>query len=318
MKTLDEQVKQMQRQLSENPPRNKKQRPPHREMTSEQRAVYSAEFKHARAYLEEQEELRQAQAVECLTCDGRGVVVGSNLPIDHPKFGKFLPCPDCEAGQRRIDRAWEARLTNSGLPAHYQVLTFQSWDDLPEELRGDKWIAREIAARFVTSPEHYTVLGDVYDEFDISHSGVWALYKPRNSLVFFGPLGVGKTGLAAAIFNAMLAGGKNVLYVRAHDMIADVRKDEFQEGEEGGRVIRAIQEAAILMIDEANMQKYSPYSRQVMENVLRYRHGHRLPTVVTTNLDREGFLDAWGDRCEVLAEMAHWVPVLGVKLRGVT
>jgi len=320
MKSLEFQVQEMKRNMRRNhshaPIRNVA--PDWREgLSKEQRALLKAEVEWMRDKSDEDKARSAAQQVDCDTCGGMGVVTPANIPIDHPKFGKLVDCPHCVVGERRAVQVWENRIKTSGLPAHYLNLTFQSFDDLPDDLKSGKMQARFATEEFALNEGHYVNLSDIYDRL----GAAWSQTRdprPKNSLVLYGELGVGKTGLAAAIFNYLLARSDKALYIRAYDMIEEVKKDDrrsFDDESPATSALEAFQKAPVLLLDEANLSKTSAYRQQVMENVLRFRHGRHLPTIVTTNLNEDVFLDMWGDRCQVLMEMAHWVEMGGERLR---
>ena len=72
----------------------------------------------------------------------------------------------------------------------------------------------------------------------------------------------------------------------------------------------------VLVLDEFNMTKVSDWRQEVMENVIRYRYGNNLPTVLTCNATRDELEVQWGIRTvSVLFEMAHLIPMGGEPLR---
>lgn len=253
-------------------------------------------------------------AFECDTCEDRGVVSYA-VPFGHEFFGKLYPCPACQRGQQLLINQWRVRLQNAGLPANYQSLTFDTWQGLPEHLREGKRLATAAALLFVAGESHTVSLAEAYRMCKRRWSGADVV---RNSLVFQGPVGTGKTGLAAAIINAMLEQLQPVLYVRTQDFIMSVQA-RYGTGDEkptSDDVINELRQAPVVVLDEFNLTDKSPDRQSIIEKVVRYRHGQALPTIVTCNLNQEELRAHWGERTvSVLLAMAHWIPMGGEAIR---
>lgn len=251
--------------------------------------------------------------VTCLTCSDRGVIV-YDLPVGHKLFGKPQPCPDCERGQAQQMRQWNSRLKTVGLPASYQEFTFQTWDDMDDSVREGKRLAYWCARLFVDDPNHAVSMVQAYAlckrhlEYD----------QVRRSLIFQGGYGLGKTGLAAAIINALIAQQQPVLYIRTQDFLDGVKarfdvKDEYPSAEQ---VKDTVKTAPVLVLDELNMAASGDWRQETIENVIRYRYSNDLPTVVTCNATKDELTKQWGERTtHVLFAMSHWVPMGGPILR---
>lgn len=255
----------------------------------------------------------------CPICGGIGWFTYSNVPVGHPLFGKPQCCtnPQCEAGQARAERA----LKNYELPKNYRKLTFAGWEALPDELKEGKWAAYLAARAFAQHPQHWVNLRETYrDILDIWQN---APDVAKNSLVFYGPMGVGKTGFVAAIMNeGSQKGETGILYRRTSDLIEDLQAAfDDRESEQGemslARRMGRYKTARVLILDEWNLKKYTDFALQKMEDIIRYRHGNEMPTLITTNLTPDAFADNWTERTvDVLFEMAHCIPVDTPKLRG--
>lgn len=256
----------------------------------------------------------------CNVCYDRGWFI-FDVPQGHALFGKAQDCdnPDCAAGQERIAR----RMKNYDMPKRYRELTFERWEALPDEQKKGKFAAYFAALAFVEQPEHMVKLSSVLKAQRINK---WEEFsdEAKNSLVFYGPMGVGKTGLCAAVMNRLSAQGyQGILYRRTSDLMQDLQdafndKDKASEAGEMSFLARIgrYKNAKILMLDEWNIENVTDFRRQSMEDIIRHRHGRDLPTLITTNLTKEQAYTHWSERtADVLAEMAHWVPVGGVKLR---
>jgi DNA replication protein DnaC len=256
----------------------------------------------------------ETPAPDCTVCEDRGVISYA-VPFGHELFGKLYPCPNCRKGHDLLVNQWRARLQNAGLPASYQGLTFESWQALPESLKEGKRLAFNAAMLFVASTGHYVSLSEAYRMSKRRLAGADVV---RNSLVFQGPVGTGKTGLAAAIINAMLEQLQPVLYVRTQDFIMSVQA-RYGNGDEkptSDDVISELRQAPVVVLDEFNLEMKSDNRQEIMEKVIRYRHGQALPTIVTCNFTQTEMRAQWGERTvSVLLAMAHWIPMGGEAIR---
>lgn len=264
----------------------------------------------------------------CDVCGGLGMI-GTGADFGDPDFGKLIPCPaeGCDFARATRVEQLKKRVGQSKLPDLLQDMTFDNFDEKYNRLiRRDKNIGRFAAEEFALNEGHWVNMPDVlkmaaehgeYTKREYS-------YEPRNSLVFFGDMGSGKTGFAASIANYLLAQGEACLYMRCRDMISDVmlerralgREDDFGNQAWHQRLEDTIKDYPLLLIDEANIVDNKESRDQFFEDLIRHRYMHKLPTVVTCNIDEDGWEREWGGRTTAaMKAMAHWIPVDGVDLR---
>lgn len=107
----------------------------------------------------------------------------------------------------------------------------------------------------------------------------------RNSLLIAGGYGSGKTHLAAAVTNALIDRGIQVLFGTAIEHFDKIRNDFENTGI--NRYLASMKSANVLVIDDLGKEKKSDWTTQVLFDVVNYRYEHKLPIIITTNLVSE-------------------------------
>ena len=198
----------------------------------------------------------------CPICSGLGYV-RSDVPVDHPDFGKLLPCK-CRLAERAEKRISEMRAV-SNLAALDQK-TFESFvpegHGLSPEKRANLSKAFETAREYADNP-----------------SG-WLLLK--------GGYGCGKTHLAAAIANRHLQGGHAVLFLTVPDLL-DYLRSAFGPSSPAGYDERfdEIRTVGLLILDDLGTESPTSWAQEKLFQILNHRYNANLPTVITTNHELE-------------------------------
>jgi DNA replication protein DnaC len=107
--------------------------------------------------------------------------------------------------------------------------------------------------------------------------------EPRGWLLFFGPYGVGKTHLAAAISNARLNVGENVMFVTVPDLLDHLRATYSPDSPVSyDKRLAEIRNAPLLVLDDLGTESATPWAREKLYQVFNYRYNAALPTIITT------------------------------------
>jgi DNA replication protein DnaC len=115
--------------------------------------------------------------------------------------------------------------------------------------------------------------------------------NPNKWLVLSGPVGCGKTHLAAAIKNERDERGLQTLFKTAPDLLDYLRATYAPDSNVPyDRGFDAIRNADVLILDDYGAHSSTPWAEEKLFQLLNYRFNARFPTVITTNqpLDRIG------------------------------
>lgn len=247
----------------------------------------------------------QADGPACSLCHDQGQFADT---------GNFC---NCETGQSLKAETLKASLSESKIPEKYAKFTLDTWmSTLTDQQKEKKWLGYAAAAMFVRNPGHNFRLGECYEVMGLNFPDHIKDDPERNALVFYGPLGTGKTGLMSAIANEMLMREK-LAYLRLGDLFERIQgsyKDK--GGPSSGKLIRHYAKVPLLLLDEMTWENPTDDKRRIMEGIMRPRCAAELPFVATTNQTPEEFAREWKGRIsEVILEAAHWIPVEGLNLR---
>jgi DNA replication protein DnaC len=138
------------------------------------------------------------------------------------------------------------------------------------------------------------------------------LFKPGETgegLVLAGPVGSGKTHLAAAIANELLDRGVAVVFCPVPDMLADLRA-AMRDERDPEDVMDELRDADLLVLDDLGAERVTDWVREQLFRLVNYRYEQMLPIVATSNLTPQELEDKLGDRTvSRLVEMCRWCVV---------
>lgn len=210
---------------------------------------------------------RQDQSQEmCPVCGGIGYV-RADVPVEHPDFGKLVPCRCrlAELSERRVS----ALRTLSELKV-LERMTFDSFapegHGLPHEKRENLRWAYDEARAFAKDPEGWLVLKGGY--------------------------GCGKTHLAASIANSLVEKGQPVLFITVPDLLDRLRatfspSDTGQRGQPFQARFHEIRTAPVLILDDLGTESTTSWAQEKLYQIFNHRYNAQLPTVITTNHELE-------------------------------
>jgi DNA replication protein DnaC len=198
----------------------------------------------------------------CPLCRGLGYL-RADVPVDHPDFGKLVPCTCrlAEMAERRVDAL--RALSDLGVLSRMTFETFvPDGHGIPPDKQANLRWAYEEARDFAQNPEGWLVLKGGY--------------------------GCGKTHLAAAIANECAERGQPVLFITVPDLLDHLRATYAPTSPAAYSArFEEVRTAAVLILDDLGTESSTPWAQEKLFQVFNYRYNAQLPTVVTTNHELE-------------------------------
>lgn len=144
-------------------------------------------------------------------------------------------------------------------------------------------------------------------------------FVPRaENIVFIGPTGVGKTGLATGLLLKALQNGHRGLFVRAQDLFDEMYASLADRSSR--KLLNRLARVDVLVIDEMGYLNLRPEQTNIFFKLMEERYRRR-PTIITTNLDYPEWANFLGNKSLVeallsrLRHQCHTVRIDGPSLR---
>jgi DNA replication protein DnaC len=138
------------------------------------------------------------------------------------------------------------------------------------------------------------------------------------NIVFMGPTGVGKTGLASGLVLKALQNGYRAIFVRAQDLFDEMYASLADRSSR--KLIDRLARVDVLCIDEMGYLNLRPEQTNVFFKLMEERY-RRKATIISTNLDYEEWHNFLGNKHLVTALLSrlrhqcHTVKIDGPSLR---
>lgn len=253
-------------------------------------------FKQAGALIEQSEQAAH--------CDEHGDYTSKGYKLG--RNWHWMGCPECgklkqeQAGAEAAARAaaeeqqrMEASLKQAGIPLRFRTRTFDTFVADTDAKEKALAVAMEFAQNFA---QHY---------------------RDGTVLVFSGLPGTGKSHLAIAIAQAVMA-THTALYTSAIDavrMVRDTWRKDSPRTE--SQVLDMLANLGLLVLDEVGMQYGTDAEQVTLFDIIDKRYRDMRPTILLTNQDKAGMKQFLGERSfDRLREGGQWVAFKWESYRG--
>ncbi len=138
------------------------------------------------------------------------------------------------------------------------------------------------------------------------------------NLIFIGPTGVGKTGLASGLLLKAIQNGYRARFIRAQDLFDEMYASLADRSTR--RLLNALIRIDVLHIDELGYLNLKPEQTNIFFKLMEERYRRR-PTLITTNLDYPEWQTFLGNKALVeallsrLRHQCHTIRIDGPSLR---
>lgn len=235
---------------------------------------------------------------QCPACAGAGFYLMA-VPYGHADWGKLRPCACTEHARRvRADAARQQHLRDlhTALGPILAEKTFANYDP-------NRAIACDYAGMSVVEQHAQLAAALRAAEQYAAHLTGW--------LFLYGPVGTGKSHLAAAIANAVAPRGGSVAYATVPALLRFIRHG-FTDGTSEAK-FEALRTAGLLVLDDLGTEQATPWQVSTLLELFQHRYAHVLPTVITTNVGIRQLEPRIADRID---ELARFVPMIAKSYRA--
>jgi len=165
-----------------------------------------------------------------------------------------------------------------------------SYEEFLARLLRAQWHNRQESAlayriRQAKLPENWTLESYPYklqpevNQRQIRSFGELDFIAKAENLVFIGPTGVGKTGLASGILLKALQNGHRGLFIRAQDLFDEMYASLADRSSR--KLLDQLSRIPVLLIDELGYLNIKPEQTNIFFKLMEERY-NRLPTIITT------------------------------------
>ena len=115
----------------------------------------------------------------------------------------------------------------------------------------------------------------------------------RDSLLFIGGTGLGKTHLSLAVAKAAIDAGLGVIYDSVPSLMVKLENERFGRGDDG--FSEAVCSCDLLVLDDLGAEHNTASARTFIYTIVNSRIMSALPTVISTNLSISELSERYGD-----------------------
>lgn len=217
---------------------------------------------------------------------------GAYLSYQMPS-GQWSPCPICvqeDIAKADLAHQYQSRRKAKAAVAEKQSLARHLKAQIPPRFR-----SRTLENYQAYSPQQQRCLATCQKYLAAFEDR----YQQGGGLVLLGKPGTGKTHLAAAIGNALLEQGRDVLFIDVYDLIDSIKEAAFDLKEcSEFSARRRFTDVELLILDEVGVQLGTDWEKTTLFKVVNDRYKAGKPSILISNLDRANFKHYIGDRID--------------------
>ncbi len=202
------------------------------------------------------------EAEVCPTCGGQGWV-RRDVPVGDPDFGRAFPCL-CQVQRSETNRlARLQRYSNLGV---LHAVTFETL------VPSGPGVGPEANARYDAALRAALAFAE----------------RPAGSLLLTGGHGTGKTCLAAAAANRLMAQGHPVLFTFVPDLLDQLRGGYADDAAlSHDELFEQVKNVPVLILDDIGAHNGTPWAEEKLFQVVNHRYLNGLPTILTSGVPLE-------------------------------
>jgi len=139
----------------------------------------------------------------------------------------------------------------------------------------------------------------------------------KDGLLFTGPVGTGKTHLAAGILKVAYNRGLDGVLISVPDLLNEIRNGYSNGYSTGVSKEDKLKEKFLVVLDDLGAENLSDWVREKLFTLINHRYENQKPLIITTNCTPAQLTERIGERTtDRLREMCKVVKIEGKSWRG--
>ena len=137
----------------------------------------------------------------------------------------------------------------------------------------------------------------------------------KNSIIFMGSVGSGKTHLSLSIANVLISRGVGVCYMGYRDVITKI-KQNVMNGEVYEVLISRYKNASVLLIDDLFKGSFTASDINILFEIVNHRYFNNLPMIISCEMKKDALLGVDEGLCSRILEMCgdYFIELHGSRL----